>query len=606
MRRAWLIIMTTAAALLGVSSAAQALVLSAGGSGHVGVAPVPGTTVPSQSGTCTDPWLAQDLGGPNLPLGALCWHGQANSVLPATETFAVTWDPTRHDWATTRDYLEGFLKNVAGASGSLGSPYAVTTQYRESPNGIPAGNKHLYGGGCIDYGVVGQSTCRFPNAVVPAAGRDFPSSQTCKVSGASYDPVDSSASGNALTNSVCLTDADIQAELTHMVNDMGLIARTQYGYQPLLALMTPPGVEVCVDGAGTWCSANSTAKSQFCSYHSYVTVGGQQVAYVVQPWTAYTNCDPTEIPALPNPPSATDLATDVGKRLVSALSQAQIAAVTNPWLNGWYAAGNAEINDRCPRTDWKTNLVSLGGGQYPLQTEFNNAGVLEVDPNAPACALGVGLAPSFVPPSPIDAGDVVAFDGSVTASTLMISQAGYRWDFGDGSAPVFGASVVHTFPKNGTYTVTLTVVDRGGNQAAVSQTVTVGTGGSPVVTPPPGGGGTGVKARMQLVPQGLRSVLRSGIAVSLTSNTRADGIATLTITRGAAARAHIKHGRAANVVIGRGTVRGISNGTVKLHLHLPKNIAAKLRHLGHVALTVHLTLFAAGGKRITLDAAGRY
>ena len=174
--------------------------------------------------------------------------------------------------------------------------------------------------------------------------------------------------------------------------------------------------------------------------------------------------------------------------------------------------------------------------------------------------------------------------------------------------PRYGASLVHTFAKAGTYTVTLTVTDRGNNRASFRSQVTVGKPGSGPPPPPPGGGHHHhyLKAHLRLMPQGLSSVVRSGIAVRVSSNEAADGLVTLSISRHAASQAHIKHGRGATVVIGRGSVRGIKNGTVKLHLRLPRSVASKLRHLKHVAVSVRLTLFASGGDHIALDAAGRY
>ena len=335
--------------------------------------------------------------------------------------------------------------------------------------------------------MTGEATCRFPNAVLPAPGRNYPNPQNCTPSGASYDPTDPTASGADITNSVCLLDSDIQPELRQMVTDMGLIGRTQSGYTPLLAVMLPPGVEVCVDG-GTWCSVNSAAAQQFCSYHSYLSVDGHQIAYSVLPWSAYTTCDPVNVPALRPNPTPVDLATDAGVRMVSALSRSQIAAISDPWLNAWFSQGNAEIDDRCPRPDVKVDTHGMGGGSYTLAREFNNAGMIESDPNAPFCAPLVDLGPTFVAPSPIDPGDVVTFDGSVTDSTLMIPQAGYQWDFGDGTPPQYGASLVHTFAKAGVYTVTLTVTDRGDNKASFSQKVTVGK-------PKSGGGGGGGRWR---------------------------------------------------------------------------------------------------------------
>jgi hypothetical protein len=101
-------------------------------------------------------------------------------------------------------------------------------------------------------------------------------------------------------------------------------------------------------------------------------------------------------------------------------------------------------------------------------------------------------------------------------------------------------------------------------------------------------------------------VLRYGVAVRVKSNQRADGIATLSISRGAAKRAHIQFGRAASVVIGRGTVSGLKNGTVVLRLHVSRVMAKKLAHLGHLTLTVRFVLMAAGRNHLAIDAAGHY
>jgi hypothetical protein len=92
----------------------------------------------------------------------------------------------------------------------------------------------------------------------------------------------------------------------------------------------------------------------------------------------------------------------------------------------------------------------------------------------------------------------------------------------------------------------------------------------------------------------------------VSSNARANGIAYVSIPRKLARRAHIKVGRGPFVVIGVGTVSGITDGTVSLHLKLSRSVAAKLRHLRHVTLSVRLSLVGAGGNRVAVDAAGRY
>lgn len=577
--------------LVATTSAAQAIVINANGT-SAGVALMPGSTLPSTitrvtaSTPCQDPWLTVDLHGPLLPANGLCFQG--GSVMHGNETFAITWDPDRSYWAGTRNYVEQFLRDVADGSNTLSSPYAVTTQYRDGTG--RAGNNSLYGGGCIDYGnVQGGLTCQFPHAIVTGAGQDYPS---CPVG----------------VNAACtLTDAGVRRELQSMIGQMGLQNHVQQGFTPLIVVLTPGNVQLCLVSS-VLCSASpqSAAKApQFCSYHSHITVGDTDYAYVVQPWTAYTACDEPNLPV----PVSPDPAIDVGIRLVSPVSAGQIAAIVDPTLNGWFANDGSEINDNLgcapqgfPILD-KAIVGTSAQNPYYLQPEFNNAGVLEFDPYAPRCAHEVALTPRFVVPSPIDQGDVVAFDGSVTHSTLIVPTGivppeGYFWNFGDGTTSV-GPSVVHAYAQGGTYSVKLTVTDRGGNTASISQTITVIGPVAPTAKP-------GLKARLLLMPQGLKTVLHSGVSLLVSSNEPADGIATLSISRSAAERAHIAAGRGPSVVIARGTVSGIPAGTIRLRLRLSPAVAAKLKHLHHVVLTVRFALVAAGGKRVAIDAAGHY
>jgi hypothetical protein len=59
-------------------------------------------------------------------------------------------------------------------------------------------------------------------------------------------------------------------------------------------------------------------------------------------------------------------------------------------------------------------------------------------------------------------------------------------------------------------------------------------------------------------------------------------------------------------VIGVGTLSGITTGTATLHLRLSRVMAAKLKNLRHLTLTVRLKLVAASGDHLAVDAAGRY
>jgi PKD repeat protein len=85
---------------------------------------------------------------------------------------------------------------------------------------------------------------------------------------------------------------------------------------------------------------------------------------------------------------------------------------------------------------------------------------------------GLAAAFTFSPTSPAS-GSAVSFNASTSTSADPI--ASYKWDFGDGTAPVTKttATVSHTYGVAGEYTVTLTVTDSKGRKATTSQKVTV-------------------------------------------------------------------------------------------------------------------------------------
>jgi hypothetical protein len=596
-RRHGLALVTALVASLGAGAgAAQAVVIDMGSLGQFGIATVAGTdnsklpTVKT-SAKCSDPWLAPDLvlqlAPPSNPL---CSHG--GSVVHANETFALTWDPNPHN-TFAAGYVEQFLKDVANGSGTLGSPFALTPQYRDASGA--AGNSSLFGGGFHDA------------TAYPAGGGCTPTGihHFAQTPGGLTDT----------PNDVCLTDPQLKAELASMVQQNGIIGRTQPGHQAMLVLTMPPGVVTCLDTAGKFCSVNSdatTTTAQFCSYHSQVTIGNTTIPYVVQPYSVATACDePDASPKLKFPIDAQTLTNAVGALLVSPISRAQISAIVNPAMNGWFANNGAEIGDNgCMPINQNLDAANVGGGSYFLQREFNNAGAIMDNPFTMACAPNVALQPSFVVPSPINAGDVVQIDASKSPSTLVVPSANFAWNFGDGTTGT-GPSVVHSYPHGGNFTVKLTITDRGGDVATATQTTEVlGANGAPPPTPTPTGPtqptGPALKVRLQLIPQGMRAMLRDGVRMRVTSNEAADGVASLSIGRDAARAAHIRVGSGRSAVIGRGTLTGIKDGTVMLRLRMSPATAAKLSHLKHLTVTIRLALVGARGDRLATDVAGRY
>ena len=534
----------------------------------------------------------------------LCWHG--GPVMHANETFALTWDPSHSYWALTRKYLEQFLRDVSDGSGTNTSPYALTPQYTDgSVDPITktigrAGNKSMYGGGCIDYGSHAYPTCDFSSTAPSPLGVDYP---------APSDPGGCTAASASLN---CVTDAAIQQEVARMAGVfLGGVHKPDY--QPAIAVLLPNNVQVCLDSTERLCSANSSTGAPFCSYHNHMSVDGVDIKYIVQPWVDYTACDEPGLPQLPIPTTTTAIALDAGSRLVNPLSQAQIAAITNPDLNGWYGEDGSETNDGAvsagaacyPGGGPKLDTVTVGSGSYVLQREENNGGLIGEDISALPCAPLVNLSPDFVVPSPVNTGDVIAFDGSVTETTLYVPGREYFWNFGDGTGGE-GPSPLHAYAKAGTYNVSLVTVDRGGNVAMTTHPLVVASATSSNPGPGPSVKPSGLQLTASLKATGLVWMLRNGIFLSLTANTRADGVISVTIPRVAAIRAGLVHGGSGPVTVGRGTVAGlIKKGRVTLHLRLSRNVVAKMSRLRSVVVTVHLAL-AGGGTHRTYVIPGGY
>jgi PKD repeat protein len=73
-----------------------------------------------------------------------------------------------------------------------------------------------------------------------------------------------------------------------------------------------------------------------------------------------------------------------------------------------------------------------------------------------------------------------SFDGSGSSDPDGTIKS-YWWNFGDGSALGVGSTTAHTYAQNGSYILTLTVIDNGGLNATATKTVTVGPNAPPSV-----------------------------------------------------------------------------------------------------------------------------
>ncbi|HTQ67333.1 MAG TPA: PKD domain-containing protein [Solirubrobacteraceae bacterium] len=356
-----------------------------------------------------------------------------------------------------------------------------------------------------------------------------------------------------------------------------------------------------------------------------------------------------------------------------ALQQQNI--VTNPLLHSWQDAVGNEVTDEC--RNWFAPTIggtsaanletgagnlfnqSIAGHQYYLGESFNYAAELLNFPGIP-CMTGIRLEPEFNAISPVEPNDVVGFDSGESIITLNAGdtftktgekQATYakvKWNFGDGSSEITGyapgsepcelpwkaecaEAVYHTYKSPGTYTVTLTVTDVGGNTAAVSHAITVigppaegsstppgspegssgGGGSSPNAT---SGGGTTTTApggttltgasvpvpvaSAYVVSHSLKTALRKGVAIHYKVNEQVAGHFEVLLGQKTAKRLKI-HGRLAKnlpagsepeVVIGTVLVVTLKGGGSTTHVTLTKSAVAGLRHVKKVPLDLRLTV----------------
>lgn len=157
---------------------------------------------------------------------------------------------------------------------------------------------------------------------------------------------------------------------------------------------------------------------------------------------------------------------------------------------------------------------------------------------------GLTQVPDFqVNPSSANVLDTVTFDAS--DPTLDGKLVSYLWDFGDGSTGS-GRTASHQFRNAGTYSVTLTVTDTGGNKGSRSKSVAVGAGNAPtaafVFSPSsPGIGETIIFDASQSLATPPRQIVKyewqfgtgrsaTGMIVSKSYDTPGDYNVTLTVT----------------------------------------------------------------------------
>lgn len=638
----------------------------------------------------------------NGELGASFANTSGNPVVHGNATFDVFWDPTNAYHGDWQEVIDEFQRRVGADSGSLANVFAVDEQYTDRSN-VPASDHTVYKGAYTDTDAYPPSGCTDPNP--------FQTEDQIVI--------------DKVHEKVCITDAQIREELEKFINQhllpkgMGAIYNLLTPPGVAVCLDAGGGSGHCSDYSGP--VGGTSYKNSFCSYHGDINPGGSPtgdantVLYATVPWTAGGLGDPHLLPPdqligydcqdggfdpsskpieepeaaphtqEPNQPSqcpSRDGGCDTGLAdlIINQLAVEQQNVVTDPLLNGWQDAANNEATDECRNFFAAGSLggssaakegsdagtlynQQIAGGTYYLNTAFDLAAFTFSYPGI-FCVPGVQLEPHFTAPNPVNAGELVGFDGMESTITLNAgvkypasgepapTYPTYTWNFGDGSPTVTGlapgapsgdspatspceapwlppcaAAAIHGYQYGGTYDVTLTVTDVGGNTASIARTVKV-DGPAPPAPPAPStsgsgsgsssgsgsgsstsnstttsGAGTGtaqpkVVATQAATSHSLASVLRSGLVVRYSVSSPATGRFEVLLASSVAKKIHLRGpvasglaaGTPPQIVIAKAILVTTKGGRSSYRIKFSKTTAAKLRKLHKVSLMIRMVV----------------
>jgi PKD repeat protein len=280
---------------------------------------------------------------------------------------------------------------------------------------------------------------------------------------------------------ICLTDQQIRDEVARYIVAHGLSTDVAHEY----FVMTPPGVAVCFDAAGTSCSANAWPNVGYCAYHGYSTTTDPGFVYALIPYnTGNPSCDDGQHP---------NGTTSDGA--LQGLSHEHNESMTDPvpfaataWLD--YATGTNtgyENGDKCQRgSQYGTPLGTapngspynqvINGHPYLYQEEWSN--------QTHQCVQRLAFNPASAPLGYFSSTPVkgLTMRFNATGSTAPRGIARYAWQFNDNDPYLSQQStttrtVTHTFPGPGLFPVAMTAFAHDGTSIGTMRWVLVGAAG---------------------------------------------------------------------------------------------------------------------------------
>jgi hypothetical protein len=229
----------------------------------------------------------------------LTYHG--GPVMTSAKTYAIFWLPAHLQNGGVTS-LPASYQNIQASLLSLYPGHSLgnnnTQYYQTTHNGIFSFTSYV------------QNTGSFGGSYVDT------------------DPYPASGCYDSVTGYNCITDAQVQAEIQHVI--------TLNGWTPnintMFFLYTSSGEGSC---AGSEC-----AYTAYCAYHGYFLSGSAPVIYGNMPYADTNYCQVSGTPS-PNGDPAGDAAATV-------TSHELTEAITDPELNAWYGQNlGDEIGDKC-------------------------------------------------------------------------------------------------------------------------------------------------------------------------------------------------------------------------------------------------------------------
>jgi PKD repeat protein len=588
-------------------------------------------------------------------------------VVHKSASYALYWDhrpgEITGEW---QRLISGFLLGAGSDSGGLANNFSVLTQYHDT-SGAKAANEQTFRGAYT-------------------ATDAFPASGNC------------SEGAPCLTDAQIRTELSKSISALGLptgLNPSSGPTPIYYVFTPPGVTVCLEG-----SGARGHCSS-PTSEHPLCSYHSFIPAGGQvssTVLYAVLPWTAGnygtgaspevsgSGCqDGTGVIQEPNQIGLGGegaYGAGLADLIVNNLAGEAASTITNPLFTAWHDSGvdQNEVVDKC-RNDFlggelleppgsavdphtkagRAHNQTLGGVSYYLNDVFDQAAVFAPYPGVP-CINGVSILPQFTATNSIRSGDVATFN--TTQSNITLGVQKYTWTFGDGTGteancenrvPTNGfapqectgssgtnstnpvASTEHVYTYGGTYSVTLTISDYGGNTATVSHDITVSGPAPPAPEPPaptPGTSSSGTSspgagssadtkktagtttppathpapvATQAVASHSLSSVLKSGLVIRYSVSEQVAGRFEVLLASSIARKLGI-HGTAATglargtapqTIIAKAILVTTKGGHSTYRLKLSKTVAARLRKLPKVSLTIRLVVHNAASPAAT-------